>query len=126
MGNQTETVRKIRAEIEQCIEDLGKGRLTVDKLKRVSRTIDAADRPRQDLLFLHAATASPASQVIGMRIIEDGEMSDGPEDPDDWPYRTVLEALRDGWRIIKLPELALAMDESRTYGLGYEFVLERY
>ena len=53
-------------------------------------------------------------------------MSDGPEDPDDWPYKTVLEAVRDGWRIIKLPELALAMDDSRTYGLGHEFVLERY
>ena len=125
MGNQTETLQKIRAEIQQCITDLGNGVLTVERLERLSRAIDEAGKTRQDLLFLHAVTSSPASQVIGMRIIEDGEMSDGPDDPDDWPYRTVLEAVRDGWRIIKLPELALAMDDSRTYGLGYEFVLER-
>ena len=31
----------------------------------------------------------------------------------------------DGWRVVKFPELALMMDESRTYGLGFEFILER-
>ena len=47
-----------------------------------------------------------------MRIIEKGEISDGPEDPDNWPYQTVLEAIRDGWGVIKFPELALGMDEN--------------
>ena len=61
-----------------------------------------------------------------MRIVTNGIISDGPENPDDWPYQSVLEAVRDGWRIIKFPELALMMDESRTYGLGFEFILERY
>ena len=82
MGNQAETLRRVKAEIGQCIDDLGKGLLTVERLKSVSRTIDAAGRSSQDLLFLHAATASPASQIVGMRIIEDGDISDGPEDPD--------------------------------------------
>ena len=103
MGNEAETLRRVKAEIEQCIDDLGKGLLTVERLKSVSRTIDAAGRLSQDLLFLHAATASPASQIVGMRIIEDGDISDGPEDPDDWPYQTVLEAVRDGWRDHQAP-----------------------
>jgi hypothetical protein len=60
-----------------------------------------------------------------MRILEGGEISDGPEDPDDWPYQSVQEAIQDGWRVLKFPELALMMDESRTYGLGFEFILER-
>jgi hypothetical protein len=60
-----------------------------------------------------------------MRIVENGEISDGPDNPDDWPYQSVLEAIRDGWRVIKFPELALTMDENRTTGLGFEFVLER-
>jgi hypothetical protein len=47
-----------------------------------------------------------------MRIIEKGEISDGSEDPDNWPYQTVLEAIRDGWSVIKFPELALGMDEN--------------
>ncbi len=79
----------------------------------------------QDILYLHASSNSPTSKVLAMRIIEKGEISDGPENPDNWPYQTVLEAIRDGWSVIKFPELALSMDESRTYGLGFEFILER-
>ena len=60
-----------------------------------------------------------------MRIVLDGVVSDGPDDPDDWPYQTVLEALRDGWRIIDFPNLALLLDESRTYAYGAEFILEK-
>ncbi len=79
----------------------------------------------QDVLYLHASMNSLISVVLAMRIVENGEISDGPEDPNDWPYQSVLEAVRDGWRIIKFPELALMMDESRTYSLGFEFILER-
>ena len=49
----------------------------------------------------------------------------GRRTPRDWPYKTVLDAVRDGWRIIKFPELALMLDEKRSYGLGCDFVLER-
>ena len=40
--------------------------------------------------------------------------------------RPVLEAMADGWRIIKFPEMVLAMDDQSNYGLGYEFILERW
>ena len=79
----------------------------------------------QDILYLHASLNSPTSDILAMRIVENGEVSDGPQDPDDWPYQTVIDAVRDGWHIIKFPELALMMDESRTYSLGFEFILER-
>ena len=32
----------------------------------------------QDILYLQATTTSPTSEVVGMRIIENGEISDGP------------------------------------------------
>ena len=60
-----------------------------------------------------------------MRILVDGELSDGPESPEDWPYRTVLDAITDGWRVIKFPELALMLDPERNYGIGSDFVLEK-
>lgn len=82
-------------------------------------------RIMQDLLYLNTKTTGPTSEVLAMRIIESGEISDGPEDPDNWPYQSVLEAIRDGWRVVKFPELALMMDETRTYSLGFEFILER-
>ena len=52
-------------------------------------------------------------------------MADVSEDSKDWPYQSVLEAIRDGWRVVQFPNLALLMDESRTYGLGCEFILEK-
>ena len=54
-----------------------------------------------------------------------GEEVEIPREPAEWPYQTVMDALRDGWRIISFPNLALMMDESRTVGLGCEFILER-
>ena len=38
----------------------------------------------------------------------------------------MLEAVSDGWRIIKFPEMALLLDESRSFGLACEFILERW
>ena len=79
----------------------------------------------QDILYLHTRVNSLTSDILAMRSVTNGQISDGPENPDDWPYQSVLEAIRDGWRVIKFPELALMMDESRPYGLGFEFILER-
>ena len=65
------------------------------------------------------------AQVQGMLLMENGEIADEIPDPEDWPYQTVLEAVRDGWRVVQFPNLALLLDETRTYGLGCEFILER-
>ena len=114
----------IQKQVEICISQLKHGTLTESELRGIS---DAASqvRPVQDVLYLHTNVNSLTSPVLAMRILEGGEISDGPEDPDDWPYQSVQEAIRDGWRVVKFPELALMMDDSRTYGLGFEFILER-
>ena len=114
----------IKNEVETCIDELKRGTLTEKGLRRIAEIADEA-RAMQDILYLHAAANSPISEVLAMRIVESGEISDGPENPADWPYQSVLEAIRDGWRVVKFPELALMMDESRTYSLGFEFILER-
>ena len=80
---------------------------------------------RQDLLYLQADKNSITAPVVGTKILEDGVLTDGPEDPDEWPYKTVLDAVKDGWRIIKFPELALMLIPERTYGVGCEFILEK-
>ena len=80
---------------------------------------------KQSLLYLTAATTSPAEVLTSMNLIEDGKIQDIPENPDDWPYQSVLDAINDGWRVIKFPEQALLLSEERNYGLGCEFVLER-
>ena len=75
----------------------------------------------QDLLYLQAQSTSVDSPLVGMSLVEHGEVRDEPAEPDQWPYQSVLDAIRDGWRIVKFPEMAVLLNEERTYGLGHEF-----
>jgi hypothetical protein len=61
-----------------------------------------------------------------MSIFEEGKDHDGIDENGEFLYRSIAEALQDGWRIIKFPEMALVMDDQNTYGLGFEFILERW
>lgn len=104
------------------------GTLTVDRLRQGFRDIvEESSGKCQDVLYLQCRGSTPASQVIGMMRIKDGQCTDAPIDPEEWPYQTVLEAVRDGWRIISFPNMALvAVPESQPVGLGFEFILERW
>ncbi len=114
--------------METLTSELERGTLTADRLRQGIRDIVGENgHQQQDVLYLQASNTSPGSTVVGMLQIEDGELSEGPPDPDDWPYKTVLDAVRDGWRIISFPNMALlAVDEKEFYGLGFEFILERW
>ena len=114
----------IANKLDQAIAELRAGTLQESTLAAIRDEV-AAGQETQDLLYLQASGTDVNSEVIGMRLVLDGEVSDGPDDPDDWPYQTVVEAIRDGWRIIDFPNLALLLDESRTYAYGAEFVLEK-
>mgnify|MGYP001354566478 CR=1 FL=1 len=80
---------------------------------------------KQSLLYLTAGTTNVEVDVVAIRLIEDGKVQDVSDDPKDWPYHSVLDAINDGWRVIKFPEQALLLSEDRNYGLGHDFVLER-
>jgi hypothetical protein len=121
----TERIR-IKQQIEACIVRLRRGELTEQDLRQVIEAIDSTPPKRQDLLYLQAGSSSLASAVLGMALVQDGRMVDLPDDPNNWPYKTPLDAIRDGWRVIQFPNLALMMDETRTYGLGCEFILEKW
>jgi len=120
--------------IEQCVEDFRQSNLTEDSLRLTLEQLADGEPKHQDLLYLQVNNDYPGphpygartDSVVGMMIMENGDVSEGPADPDDWPYKSIKDALDDGWRIIKFPEMALLMDESRTYGLGSEFILEKW
>lgn len=122
----TEIKTNIRQQVELCVEERRQDNLTERSLRRIYEVVDTIQSRQQNILYLQVVTSSPTSAVVGMRIIENGEISDGSSNPDEWPYQTVLDAIRDGWNVIKFPEMALMLDEKRTYGLGCEFILERY
>jgi hypothetical protein len=112
--------------IEQCLAELKGGTLTEERLRQAFAIVASTSALRQDLLYLQSSTVGIDCQVIGMRLLLDGELDDGPDNPEDWPYKSVLEAIQEGWRVISFPNLALLMDESNTYGLGHEFILEKW
>ena len=117
---------EIKRQVQRCRDELRRGALREESLRRIEELADGLAGGRQDLLYLQAEQTAVTSRVIGMSMFVGGEFSDGPDDPDDWPYQTVGAALADGWRIVKFPELAILLDDRRTYGLGCEFILEKW
>ena len=119
----------LAGELQQCVHLLEAGRLPVERLRACADAARAAagnaQRQRQDILYLWTLFSSVTSKVNGMALVEDGAVQACPEAPEDWPYQSVLEAMNDGWRIVSFPNMALLMDDSKTYGLGNEFILEK-
>ena len=111
-------------QLEACIDALQEGALTAERLRQVIETLRRGGG-RQELLYLQASHTSVAAQVIGISLVQDGEVVE-QHAGDPWPYETVLEAMRDGWRVVQFPNLALMPDENRPTGLGCEFILEKW
>ena len=122
-------VPEIDRQIDECIDLLERGDLTAERLRSLKAAVAtgsaASGKLCQDVLYMQTVFSSVTSIVNGISLISDGEVQEVPEDPDDWPYQSVLEAMNDGWRIISFPNMALMMDDSITHGVGNEFILER-
>jgi len=115
----------IRKQTERCVTRFRDGTLTEADLLAVLDALDARP-PQQSLLYLQASSSSPHAGVIGISLFEDGHDPEGLDEQGNPRYRSVREAIQDGWRVIRFPETTLAMDDENNYGLGYEFILERW
>lgn len=83
---------------------------------------------RQKLLILYLDNSDLSSSVVGWSLYDGtGKYEyEAAGDPDP-PYHSVLDAMRDGWRVIQIPPLqasAPGRDYETDY-LRYEFVLEK-
>jgi len=129
MDPLTAQLRTIKARFEDGVltrEDIDEALVLVEAQSENAKTKVGPGNGRQSLLYLQAPTTNPHSAVVGISIYEDGADSDGLDENGEFRYRSIKEALDDGWRIIKFPEASLALREQDTYGLGFEFVLERW
>lgn len=114
----------VKQQLENCRRAFIEGTLTEAQICSVLAALDDS-LPRQQLLFLRTGGTTIDSDVVGMLRLNHGQLEEGPEAPEEWPYQTVVDAIQDGWRVIKFPELSLAINETRTYEVGCEFVLEK-
>jgi hypothetical protein len=83
---------------------------------------------RQQLLLLYTSSSSPDSPVGAWSLFDGtGRAATMAGDGAAPPYPSVLAAMRDGWRVIQLPQLQAAPPgtEHETAFLKYEFVLEK-
>ena len=83
---------------------------------------------RQRILVLWTALPEPGSQVCAWAQYDGtGETHHQAGDADAPPYETVLEAMKEGWRILQWPASMTPAPgaEHRTGLLKFEFVLER-
>lgn len=107
---------------------LRNGGVDARDLDELARIIDAKSPfTRQRILYLHAATPSIRSQVIGMALHEPvpGDVTEITTENQQWPYRTVHDAVVDGWQIIHFPSQQSLFDDREIDILGYEFILQK-
>jgi len=117
-----------KQQIQEWLDKLRAGTLVEADLQQALDRLEGTsgdDPPQQRLLYLNTGNTGVDSQVLGMALVENGEILEGPDDVEEWPYNSVLEAMDDGWRVIKFPEMALLLQEDKTFGLGCEFILEK-
>ena len=112
-------------QLEECIEQLRRGELTEERLRELGKALGENGSRRQRLLYLQTATTAVTSDVIGMLQVTDGEVSDGPFDPADWPYKSVLDAINAGWRVIRFPA-QLISGHGPDMHVTCEFILEKW
>jgi hypothetical protein len=83
---------------------------------------------KQKLLVLYASNSSPDSPIGAWSLFDGtGREKHMAGDAAKPPYESVLAAMRDGWRVIQLPQLRHVAPgaEHDTAFLDYEFVLEK-
>lgn len=84
-------------------------------------------QPRQRLLYLHARTPSVFSEILGLTLIEPVagfKVEISAEEP-QWPYRTVHDAMVEGWQVVQFPHLQAPFDDRDLDVIGYEFILQK-
>lgn len=83
---------------------------------------------RQKLLVLYAHNPSLNSGVGAWAQYDGtGQTRPGTGDGDQPPYPSVVDAMKDGWRVIQFPQQfpAFPGTEYQTHYLKYEFILEK-
>lgn len=82
---------------------------------------------RQRLLYLHAATPNIGSPLLAAALHEpvDGGLQQLDPGAAELPYKSVHDALRDGWQVIHFPLQMVPFDDRENDILGYEFILQK-
>lgn len=113
----------IKEWLDDCTKKLNAGELTEEDLSAVQAALNSE---KQLILYLYSKSTNLRSP-LGAWALYDPTAPDEPALPSqDPPYASVLDAVRDGWRIVQFPrpELYNFSDVKNAY-LSFEFILEK-
>lgn len=83
-------------------------------------------KPKQKILYLQSRRSDMRAEVVSWQLYDPDESEEPALPTSKPPYETVLDAVRDGWRILQFPAPQnYPFSEQNTY-VGYEYVLERF
>ena len=116
----------VREWLDGCLEKLRAGVLTEADLRQGASVLEAEHAPRQMLLYLYSKSTNPRSSLSAWTLYDPAASDDPVLPSQDVPYASVLDAVRDGWRIVQFPrpEVYRFSDLDNAY-LGFEFILEK-
>jgi len=121
------TPERINAWIEQARAKARAGALGEADLDDLAKIVGGKGRLRQRLLYLTANGMSTYALVIAadsrepVRNVPSPTLSPKPE----LPYRSVYDAILDGWRVISFPAQNAPYDDRELHILCYQFILEK-
>ncbi len=113
----------IKEWLNDCTKKLNAGELMEEDLAAVQAALNSE---QQLVLYLYSKSTNLRSP-LGAWALYDPTAPDEPVLPSqDPPYASVLDAVRDGWRIVQFPrpELYNFSDVKNAY-LSFEFILEK-
>src|SRR5258705_10360636 len=96
------------SETDKILARFRQGQLTEDDLRQALERRGSSGK-HQDLLYLAATNTAVTAPLLSISLVQDGQMGDGMTGTGDWPYGSVLDAIRDGGRGIKFPARALLL-----------------
>jgi hypothetical protein len=123
----TQTQPSVESMFTQAQAKLAQGVLSKADLDALKAAALGAKALRQRLMYLHATTPSIHAGLCAAILHEPVKGAYATMDPmqQDPEYKSVHEALQDGWRVIHFPLQRAPFDDKEVDVLGYEFVLEK-
>ena len=115
--------KELISQLQLCRQKLKEGNLTDQDLERLQKLVTT---PTQMVLYLYSKSTNMRSGIASWASYDPMEPDEPKLASQDLPYASVIDAVKDGWRIVQFPitKLYHFSDADNDY-LGYEFILEK-
>jgi hypothetical protein len=99
------------------------GEFSLDDLEALEGLLT---KPKQKILYLLSRRSDMQAKIVSWQLCDPGSETEPTLPSPEPPYASVIDAVRDGWRILQFPSpQSYPFTEQNSY-VGYEFVLERF